>query len=329
MDTGIQQANTQTQKNNNALILWGTIVSLIGVCFLPIGADMRFAAFLIGVCVIWACISRSVSNRESSESIFLRGRKYEKGDGVDQDYDKAIDLYKLAAKKKSANAYYSLGMMYKEGRGVQTDYAQAENLLFRSAKLENADAQYHLFMMHRDGLAVNINGDQAMRWIFRAVDLGHVQAEELVSFEAEHGNWHAREKMLSRIKKGERSAVQWLVRCAERGSWWAQTTLGHMYREGKGVPRDYTKAKRWYTRAAEDGDWDAQHDLGCMYANGTGVLKDYVKAYMWFNISSVNGNENAKKHLDVLEGKMSPEQIGIGQSFSYKWMEKHNKTNEN
>ncbi len=51
-----------------------------------------------------------------------------------------------------------------------------------------------------------------------------------------------------------------------------------MYRNGKGVTKDYKKAVEWYTKAAEQGDAYGQCNLGTMYLFGNGVTKDYKKA---------------------------------------------------
>ena len=51
----------------------------------------------------------------------------------------------------------------------------------------------------------------------------------------------------------------------------AQSILGVMYANGRGVPQDYAEAVKWYRLAADQGDAEAQHNLGVMYASGEGV----------------------------------------------------------
>src|SRR5258708_846048 len=58
---------------------------------------------------------------------------------------------------------------------------------------------------------------------------------------------------------------------AEQGYANAQTNLGIMYDEGRGVPKDYAAAAEWLREAAEQGDALAQSDLGDMYDMGRGV----------------------------------------------------------
>ncbi len=47
-----------------------------------------------------------------------------------------------------------------------------------------------------------------------------------------------------------------------------------MYAKGEGEPQDYVQAVRRYRKAAEQGDASAQSNLGFMYDNGRGVPQD-------------------------------------------------------
>ena len=76
------------------------------------------------------------------------------------------------------------------------------------------------------------------------------------------------------VPQDYKTAVKWYRLSAERGYATAQYNLGVMYDEGEGVPQDYKTAVKWYTLAAEQGLADAQGNLGVMYAFGTGVLKE-------------------------------------------------------
>ena len=60
---------------------------------------------------------------------------------------------------------------------------------------------------------------------------------------------------------------------AEQGDEFAQSDLGDMYENGKGVLQDYKEAVKWYRLAAEQGDEFARSNLGIMYENGRGVPK--------------------------------------------------------
>ena len=75
---------------------------------------------------------------------------------------------------------------------------------------------------------------------------------------------------------------------ADQGDAVAQSNLGVMYDNGKGVTQDSAEAVKWYRKAADQGYAMAQSNLGLMYGNGNGVLQDTIAAHMWFNIAAAN-----------------------------------------
>ena len=103
---------------------------------------------------------------------------------------------------------------------------------------------------------------------------------------------------------------------AEAGNAGAQHNLARMYYNGYGVPQDYKEAVKWYEKAAQQGDAGAQYNLGFMYAKGQGVLQDYVRAHMWWNIAASSGYENAANNRNIIEGKMTAEQVAEAQDMA-------------
>ena len=72
---------------------------------------------------------------------------------------------------------------------------------------------------------------------------------------------------------------------------------------------DFTEALKWYRKAAEQGIAQAQSNLGVMYENGKGVLQDTIAAHMWFNIAAANGNAKAAKGRDFIAKELSSADI--------------------
>jgi hypothetical protein len=69
--------------------------------------------------------------------------------------------------------------------------------------------------------------------------------------------------------RGDYSTAYWLDRqLADQGYAPAQLSIGGMYRDGKGVPQNFTEAIRWLRKAADQGGSIAQFELGDMYYNG-------------------------------------------------------------
>ena len=120
-----------------------------------------------------------------------------------------------------------------------------------------------------------------------------------------------------------RSPLEDLTRCVEQGHAGAQSALGLKYASGAGVPEDDVEAVRWYRLAAEQGHAEAQWLLGLMYGDGDGVPGDDVLAYMWFDVSAAQGHGSAHESKDIIEGRMTREQIAEAQSLSREWIETH------
>ena len=116
-------------------------------------------------------------------------------------------------------------------------------------------------------------------------------------------------------------ALKWFTRAADAARIDAMTELGKMYMEGIGVPLDYKNGANWYIKAAEFGDTEAQFALAEAYVDGLGVPVSLVHAYKWFNISSsYSGSEPiAKLRRDMLESRMTREQIAEAQKLSSEW----------
>ena len=118
-------------------------------------------------------------------------------------------------------------------------------------------------------------------------------------------------------------ALRWFRLAAEQGSAEAQVMLGVMNANGMGVPEDDAKALQWYLMAAEQGDATGQVNLGFMYGNGDGIPENLVSAYMWYNLSAAQGNETAQSNKDIIEQRMTREQIAEAQRLSREWTETH------
>lgn len=73
---------------------------------------------------------------------------------------------------------------------------------------------------------------------------------------------------------------------AKAGQVSAQTYLGHLYAEGKGVGQDSEEAFYWYEQAADNNFPAAQFALGVMFAKGVAVRKDYDEANEWYLLAA-------------------------------------------
>lgn len=91
------------------------------------------------------------------------------------------------------------------------------------------------------------------------------------------------------------SAVNEWNPLAERGDAKAQYMLGILYKDGKGVERDYKLARKWFEAAAAQGSPSALYWLGWMNEYGKGMwLWDRDKALDYYIAAAKAGNADAQ-----------------------------------
>jgi uncharacterized protein len=127
------------------------------------------------------------------------------------------------------------------------------------------------------------------------------------------------------VKQDFKEALKWFQKAAEQGTEEAQFNLGGMYYQGKGVKQNFKEAAKWVKKAAEQGLARAQASLGMMYFQGRGVLEDFVQAYAWLNIAAANGMEIVEKGKTLVAKKMTPDQIAESQKLSREMLKKNPK----
>jgi TPR repeat protein len=106
-------------------------------------------------------------------------------------------------------------------------------------------------------------------------------------------------------------------RQANEGDAIAETDLGKMYAEGRGVAQDFAAAKRWFEKAIAQKQPDAYYNLGLMYANGEGVPQSFEEAVKWYRIAAESGQADAQNSL----GLRYKHGEGVAQDYvqAHKW----------
>ena len=113
------------------------------------------------------------------------------------------------------------------------------------------------------------------------------------------------------------------MRRAELGQAIAQTYLGYMYANGRGVPQDFVAATMWLRRAADQGYPDAQFLLGLMYDKGHGVKQDFVQAEVWLNLAAAKSDRRQRDYWtrirDAVAGKLTLDELAEAQQRALEW----------
>lgn len=100
-----------------------------------------------------------------------------------------------------------------------------------------------------------------------------------------------------------------LVERAEKGDCNAQSYLGHVYLSGKGVDRDFGKARYWYQRVIAQPGADAKivaHAnlvMGVLYNSGKGGEQSYATAVQCFQQAAEQGYTDAHIHIGLMYAK--------------------------
>ena len=188
------------------------------------------------------------------------------------------------------------------------------------AEQGHAEAQYRIGRMYSRGdtgyihepFGVTQDFKEAVKWYRLGAEQGHVGAQYSLGLIYDAGK-------VGLPQNSE--AVKWYRLAAEQGHEEAQHNLVLMY----ALKGDYATAYKELKPFAEQGNEEAQYNLGLMYARGEGVTQDEVIAHMWLNISASNGIENVKENIDIVESKMSSEQLVEAQKLARECIKKNYK----
>jgi TPR repeat protein len=87
---------------------------------------------------------------------------------------------------------------------------------------------------------------------------------------------------------------------AEKGQSQAMLTVGVLYEQGIGVPRNFTKALEWYQKASLAGESDGYFRVGLCYEIGMGIAYDMDKAVSNFEKAVEMGSLSAAHKMASL-----------------------------
>lgn len=153
---------------------------------------------------------------------FIRGKKFETGDGVKKDYKQAAEHYLNAAKNGHAKAQNNLGLLYLEGLGVEKDKHQAALWMMKAAEQGLGAAQENIANSFLSGEGVPESAELAEIWFRKAADQGSSSAQFSLGEYYEYG-WGGQ------INNGR--AIYWYSKAAGQGDDDAQASLLRLQRE--------------------------------------------------------------------------------------------------
>lgn len=238
------------------------------------------------------------------------------GQSVPTSEQELTDLRK-AAEAGDARKQFALGDKYYFGRGVAKDRDEGMKWLRKAAEHGDAEMQRYVgFLCWLDG-----NDKETIYWYTRSAAQGNFLATSNLVTYCSKGTIS---------DKDCADVAKWLHGFADNDgahSLEAQYLLGSMAEKGIGMYQNYSEAGQWYRKCADAGSWQGQMSLGDLYLDGKGVPKDLVLAYMWLNLAAaaapqnglVSMGNNIAKQRDELAALMTQEQVAEAQRLSREW----------
>ena len=188
---------------------------------------------------------------EDAEAIYLMGRCYAEGTGVEKDADRAAQCYEEAAEKGSAAGAVLTADRYFDAK----QYERALPFLEKAADAGDAVSALRLADCYRNGWGVSQNQNEALSLYRSASSVGNLLAINRLGTCYENGRG-CEVDSLSAFKAYQIAAMF--------GQMNAQYNLGECYRKGIGTEIDRYKARQWYTNAANAGSASARNALAEM-----------------------------------------------------------------
>ncbi len=244
-------------------------------------------------------------NQDEEKAVQLFKEGYEKGDGVYSAYNlagcydkgigtycdpqKAIELLVIATENGNIDASNDLGVKYKDGDGVEVDYDKAFAYFSKAAEGESSVGIYNLADCHMHGYGTEESMIKAIEYWDKAGALGIVPALSNLGVVFEQG--------LGGMEIDNEKAITFYTAAALKGDMVATCNLANMHYYGTGMEVDKVGAFLLYTQAAAAGYADAQASVGYCYANGEGVIQDVETGRYWLEKAVANGSDRAAEFL--------------------------------
>ncbi|KAG9293093.1 hypothetical protein G9A89_016455 [Geosiphon pyriformis] len=208
---------------------------------------------------------------------------YDNGIGIDQDSEKAHEIYERMALKGNAAAQCKLAEMYLNGTGTIMNHKLAHYWFEKSASQNFSRAQRLLGDWYQKGYTGIKDDKESFKWYKLAAENDEPEAQ------AQYGEFFFWGRYVTR---NEQEALKWYEKSAENGNPLAMARLSKCYKEGIFVPLNIQLAFDYCTRSANAGNRIGMNLLSHFYYKGIGTRKDLNKAYYWTWCSALIKDDN-------------------------------------
>lgn len=211
------------------------------------------------------------------------------------DNSKVSDIIKKA-EQGDASAQLEYGRLLKTtGNGVEQDWQKAVEMLQRASDNGNPDAQWELGLMYEYANHVDQDQAKALELYQNSADAGSPIGLYLVAHCYQHGI--VVEEDLAVSDSLYAKSFDELMLLAPEEDIYVLNFVGSAYYWGDGVETDRQKAFDYYLISAQKGNPETQYKIGNCYETGQGTEKDIEQALLWYNKSAAQGYPDAMEAL--------------------------------
>ncbi|GAB4337073.1 MAG: hypothetical protein OHK0038_15370 [Flammeovirgaceae bacterium] len=214
------------------------------------------------------------------------GQKYEIGDGVEKDINKALDYYKQSAEQGFSKAQLILGDWYAQGRVTPQNLRLSVKNYLKAANAGEVDAIKALNQFDLTGLA----DVESFDYLFFMSSKGDAESHyklALLYFNGKNGaplDEHKGREMM------HKAALQDHIKSI--------LFLGHLYEKGNHyVQQNLEESYKWFRKAAYLGNDSAAFYMGVAFEEAKGIEKDDKKAIQWYLKAANAGIKDAEERL--------------------------------
>ncbi len=275
------------------------------------------ANFYLGILCDWYNIPKrdyekakayyEAAGDNSSAQVAL-GFLYYNGQGVEQDVEKAQELFDAAIEQGDNGGYLGNVFISYDKGDYTTALDNCNKVLEGSERIFLAAAMNEIGHLYYNGQGVEQDYAQALEWYRRGADLGNSDAMIEMGSMYLYGQG---------VEQGYTQALECFKKAADLGKENAMGWLGYLYYNGMGVEQDYTQALEYFKEGADLGDPSAMNNLAGMYFYGQGVEQDYAQALEWYEKAADLGYTEAMKSLAgmYMDGRGVEENVDIAQEW--------------
>jgi len=253
---------------------------------------------------------------QSPVAINSMANMYYRGDGVTQDYAKALYLYKKAASSGHMASVITVGYMYEYGQGTPVNYAEARTWYERAADKGYAGAQKAMGDLYRFGRGGVRDDAMAAQWYKKAADQNFAEAQCQLGYLMLRGRGVAADSGSARALF--EAGMTQNNACSQHYMAFMYMNGMFMYMNGMITTLPDTKTALELDRvAAGNGDPEAQFNMGRANEIGWVEYATEPEALNWYTHSANRGYPLAMERLaevfekGQLRQKVNPEVAAI------------------